>query len=119
MTSSSSIRYVVSGLLQGHENNSLAFISERFECSALRKYQELLGFRWYRNMSPTLKLEVNDVCKPSMLHRSFLCFHIALLIMHLQVYDAERHTLYLNVTQVFHIFWSVFKPAESRYVDFP
>ncbi len=49
--------------------------------------------QWYRVLSPVLSVHVNHL-----------------------TYDAEKNSAYLDITQVFHIRWSPFKPAPSRYV---
>ncbi len=49
--------------------------------------------QWYRILSPVLSVHVNHV-----------------------TYDAEKNSAYLDITQVFHIRWSPFKPAPARYV---
>ncbi|TFK78424.1 hypothetical protein K466DRAFT_468829, partial [Polyporus arcularius HHB13444] len=43
--------------------------------------------QWYRVLSPVLSVHVNHV-----------------------TYDAEKNSAYLDITQVFHIRWSPFKP---------
>lgn len=47
--------------------------------------------RWYRIMSPTLSVRVNGV-----------------------TYDKEKNSIFLDVTQTFHIRWSPFNPAPAR-----
>ncbi|KAI0755797.1 hypothetical protein C8Q74DRAFT_1305425 [Fomes fomentarius] len=49
--------------------------------------------RWYRIMSPTLSVRVNGV-----------------------TYDKEKNSMFLDVTQTFHIRWSPFNPAPARLV---
>ncbi|KAI8977820.1 hypothetical protein BD414DRAFT_495727 [Trametes punicea] len=47
--------------------------------------------QWYRILSPVLSLRVTSV-----------------------TYDQEKHSVFLDITQVFHIRWSPFRPAPSR-----
>lgn len=49
--------------------------------------------QWYRIMSPLLSVRVTDV-----------------------TYDKEKNSMFLDVTQTFHIRWSPFNPAPARYV---
>ncbi|KAI0739373.1 hypothetical protein C8Q80DRAFT_1347117 [Daedaleopsis nitida] len=49
--------------------------------------------QWYRIMSPVLKVRVNGV-----------------------TYDKDRHTVYLDATQVFHIRLSPLRPAPARLI---
>ena len=53
-------------------------------------------YQWYRIMSPLLSVRVTDV-----------------------TYDKEKNSMFLDVTQTFHIRWSPFNPAPARYVYTP
>ena len=52
--------------------------------------------RWYRVMSPLLKIETRQV-----------------------TYDEPKQQIFVEVVQEFHIRWSPFNPAPSRYVSLP
>ena len=79
--------------LQGRtrETTSSGFFSEYETRRMLRMRPRSLLFRWYRIMSPNIKISVNNV-----------------------TYNEARQELYVDCTQEFRIRWSPLRVAPAR-----